>query len=98
MLGQDIVGNAHNVCGNPAPRAPISREPSMDDDEVPLRHDDAGLVFERRRCALDEIRMQEHGNVTIPLMVCGNKARVYRVSFGDQGTKARITPTEKETS
>ena len=40
----------------------------------------------------------EHGNVTIPLMVCGNKARVYRVSFGDQGTKARITPTEKETS
>jgi hypothetical protein len=40
----------------------------------------------------------EHGNVTRPLMVCGNKARVYRVSFGDQGTKARITPTEKETS
>ena len=27
----------------------------MDDDEVPLRHDDAGLVFERRRCALDQI-------------------------------------------
>src|SRR6476659_7975017 len=36
VFGQDIVGNAHNVCGNPAPRAPISREPSMDDDEVPL--------------------------------------------------------------
>ena len=55
MLSQDIVGIAHNVCGNPAPRAPISREPSMDDYEVPLRHDDAGLVFEGRRCAPDQI-------------------------------------------
>src|SRR4029079_3110264 len=55
VFGQDIVGTAHNVCGNPAPRAPISRGPSMDDDEVPLRHDDAGLVFERRRCAFDQI-------------------------------------------
>jgi hypothetical protein len=40
----------------------------------------------------------EHGNVTRPLIVGGNKARSRRVSFGDQGTKARITPTEKETS
>jgi hypothetical protein len=47
VLGQDIVGNAHNVCGDPAPRAPISREPSLDDDEVPFRHDYAGFVFER---------------------------------------------------
>jgi len=55
VLDQDIVGNAHDVCGDPAPRAPISREPSMDDDEVPFRHDYAGFVFERRRCAFDQI-------------------------------------------
>jgi hypothetical protein len=30
VFGQDIVGNAHNVCGNPAPRAPISFAARLD--------------------------------------------------------------------
>jgi hypothetical protein len=52
-------------------------------------------VIGRRAPGPDAI---EHGKVTRSLIVCGNKARSRGVSFGDQGTKARITPTEKETS
>src|SRR6202171_4000646 len=32
VLGQETVGNARDVCDDPVPLAPISREPSMDDD------------------------------------------------------------------
>ena len=39
----------------------------------------------------------EHGKVTAPQIVGGNKARSYRVSFRIRASKPRITPTDKET-
>jgi hypothetical protein len=45
-----------------------------------------GERYDRR--TLRDPDAAEHGEVTRPLIVCGNKARSIRVSFGDQGVQA----------
>jgi len=54
MLKKNGVLDAKNVGCNPVRRLK-PRKSSMDDHELALRHDRPGLVFQRRREALDEV-------------------------------------------
>jgi hypothetical protein len=61
----------------------------MDDDEVAVRHDNAGLVLQRRRQALDEIEeaLAAGSDVRAVLDVCGRPVALSRdiVSLVEQG-------------
>src|SRR5882757_8240145 len=55
MFGQDPVGDAHDVGGDPVSWEAGARKSSVNDDEVAFGHDHARLIFEGRRSTLDEV-------------------------------------------
>src|SRR5262249_38827382 len=55
VLDEDSVLNPQDVGGDPVRRGRESREAAMDDDEMALRHDEAGLVPQRRWEAPHEV-------------------------------------------
>src|SRR5262249_16204869 len=55
MLDEAPVLDWQDARGDPVRRRPNPRNPPVDDDEVAVRHDQAGLVLQRRRETLDEI-------------------------------------------
>src|SRR5689334_16458974 len=48
MLHENSTFDSKNVRGDPVDRSAKAGEPAVDNDEVTIRHDDAGLVLERR--------------------------------------------------
>src|SRR5580692_7240434 len=61
----------------------------MNDDEVAIRHDHPGLVFQRRRRALDEVEeaLAAGSDVRAVLDVCGRPVALSRsvISLVEQG-------------
>src|SRR6516162_9081481 len=55
VLDEDSVLNPQDVGGDPVRRGRESREAAMDDVEIALSHDEAGLVPQRRWVAPDEV-------------------------------------------
>ena len=55
MLGELAIGNANDVGGNPCRRTASARETAVDDDEIAVGQDHAGLVAEACRCGADQI-------------------------------------------
>src|SRR5258705_831119 len=55
MLDQNAIDDAKDVRHHPALRAPVSRVTPVNDHEVPFRHDQSRLVFQRSRSTPDEI-------------------------------------------
>jgi len=55
VLGENAVGDAADVRGDPGARPTIAGEAAVDDDVVAAGGDHAGLVPQRRRQAADEI-------------------------------------------
>src|SRR5262249_2708538 len=55
VLDEDPILNPEAVRGDPVRGRPEPRKTAMDDDEVAVRHDEAGLVLQRRREASDEV-------------------------------------------
>src|SRR5260370_25770532 len=55
MLDEDTIHDPEDVRRDPVHGWPEPRKPPMNDDEVALGHDHPGLVFQRRRHALDEV-------------------------------------------
>src|SRR6266404_4732117 len=55
MLDEDPILDPKDVRRDPVHGRPEPRKPPMNDDEVAIRHDHPGLVFQRRRRALDEV-------------------------------------------
>src|SRR5262249_40021451 len=55
VLDENPVLDPQDVCSDPVRRGTEPRETAVDDDEVALSHDEAGLVLQRRREAPDEV-------------------------------------------
>src|SRR5258708_25326624 len=55
VFDKDAVLDPEDVRRDPVHGRPEPRKPPMNDDEVAISHDHAGLVFQRRRHALDEV-------------------------------------------
>ena len=55
MLGENAVGDAHDVCRDPVRRPAMTRESSVDDYEIAFGHNHTRLVPERRRNAFYKI-------------------------------------------
>ena len=55
VFDENSIHDAEDVRRDPALWPAVSREASMDDHEVPLGHDHAGLIFQRRRNSSDQI-------------------------------------------
>jgi hypothetical protein len=54
VLDEHSIDDAQDVRRDPVLWPAVSREPPMDDHEVPVSHDHAGLILQRRRNALDQ--------------------------------------------
>ena len=57
VLGEDPVFDPEDVRSDPVHRHPEPRKTAVDDDEVAVRHDDAGLVIQSRREAPNEVEV-----------------------------------------
>ena len=55
MLDENPVLDAEDVRGDPVRGRPEPGEPAMEDDEVAVRDDDAGLVLQGRRGRLHQL-------------------------------------------
>jgi len=54
VFDENSIQDAEDIRRDPALWPAMSREASVDDHEVPLGHDHAGLIFQRRRNVLDQ--------------------------------------------
>src|SRR5712671_6521981 len=55
VFDKDTLLDPEDVRRDPVHGCPEPRKPPMNDNEVAISHDHAGLVFQRRRHALDEV-------------------------------------------
>ena len=55
VFDENSIDDTEDVRRDPALWPAVPREASMDDHEVPVGHDHARLIFQRRRDALDQI-------------------------------------------
>jgi hypothetical protein len=91
MLDKDPILNPENVRRDPVRGRPESRKTAMDDDEVTVRHDEAGLVLQRQREVLDEVKQAfaAGSNVRAVLDLCRRPVALGRgiISFVEKGVK-----------
>src|SRR5438132_27888 len=89
VFDKDTILDPDDVRRDPIHGRPEPREPSVDDDEVAVRHDHRGLVFQRRRHALDEVEkaLAARSDMRAVLNVCGRPVALSRdvVSLVEQG-------------
>src|SRR5437588_5769504 len=89
MLDENPILDPHDVCRDPIHRRSEPRKPPVNDNEVALSHDHSGLVFQRRRHALDEVEeaLAAGSDVRAVLDVCGRPVALSRdvVSLVEQG-------------
>src|SRR5437868_6105305 len=89
MLDEDSVLDPEDVRRDPVHGRPEPGEATMHYDEVAISHDQPGLVFQRRRHALDEVEeaLAAGRDVHAVLDVCGRPVALSRdvVSPVEQG-------------
>src|SRR5882724_10885362 len=89
MLDEDPILDPENVRRDPVHGCPEPRKPPMNDDEVAIGHDRPGIVFQRRRHALDEVEeaLAARSDVRAVLDVGGRPVALSRdvVSLVEQG-------------
>src|SRR5438552_6847824 len=89
VFDKDTILDPEDVRRDPVHGCPEPRKPPMSDDEVALSHDHPGLVFQRRRHALDEVEeaLAAGSDVRAVLDVCGRPVALSRnvVSLVEQG-------------
>src|SRR6202047_2568625 len=89
MLDEDPILDAEDVRRDPVHGCPEPRKPPMNNDEVAISHDHPGLVFQRRRHALDEVEeaLAAGSDVRAVLDVYGRPVALSRavVSLVEQG-------------
>ena len=91
VLDEDPILDPEDVRRDPVHGRPEPRKPPMDDDEVAVSHDHPGLVFQRRRHALDEVEeaLAAGRDVRTVLDVVGRPVALGRdvVSLVEQGVE-----------
>jgi len=89
VFDKDAVLDPEDVRRDPVHGRPEPRKLPMNDDEVALSHDHPGLVFQRRRRALDEVdeALAAGSDVRAVLDVRGRPVALRRdvVSLVEQG-------------
>src|SRR5438132_4092298 len=89
VFDKNTILDPEDVRRDPVHGCPEPREPPMNDDEVAISHDHPGLVFQRRRHALDEVEeaLTAGSDVCAVLDVYGRPVALRRdvVSLVEQG-------------
>src|SRR5712671_2563958 len=80
VFDKDTLLDPEDVRRDPVHGCPEPRKPSMNDNEVAISHDHAGLVFQRRRHALDEVEeaLAAGSDVRAVLDICGRPVALSR--------------------
>src|SRR5712671_6678032 len=89
VFDKNTILDPEDVRRDPVHGCPEPRKPPMNDDEVAISHDHPGLVFQRRRHALDEVEeaLAAGSDVRAVLEVGGRPVALGRdvVSLVEQG-------------
>src|SRR5260221_10299229 len=89
VFDKDAILDPEDVRRDPVHGCPEPGEATMNDDEVAFSHDHPGLVFQRRRHALDEVEeaLAAGSDVRAVLDICGRPVALRRdvVPLVEQG-------------
>src|SRR5260370_36290682 len=89
MLDKDTILDPEDIRCDPVHGCPEARKPPMNDDEVAIRLDNPGLIFQRRRHGLDEVEeaLAAGSDVRAVLDIGGRPVALRRdvVSLVEQG-------------